>query len=278
MATTTKRIRYNLNDRGRAFRGKPRNFDIPRLVATINGGAVQEKVKHRDMLGYYGHWPRLKFGMNPAEGGIVNGKQVNIEPALVTTYLRAELDGTVEHEAEFLDNGPGKVAFQMYSNKTGGFSSAIDESRPEFYGFDYVCEPNFTTNRGYSLALDGLSEADGMTLDDVAVEEYNQQIAGILALMELLQKEHARTLDSMAVMEREHSWMVAELARGGVTLDDMSMKAIMPVMTDVNAKNALLDTINGFDGVSLGSVIATPKNDLSLPKPAAGFLARYLSK
>jgi hypothetical protein len=63
----TKIITYNLKDRGRQYRGKERNFNIRSIVSAINGPACQERVKNRDMLGYYGHWPRIKFGMNPAE-------------------------------------------------------------------------------------------------------------------------------------------------------------------------------------------------------------------
>src|SRR5258708_18352055 len=161
----TEIIRYNLTERGRTYRGKERSFDIPRIVAAINSGACQEKVKHRDMLGYYGHWPRVKFGMNPAEGGVVDGKAVRVEPAIVTTYLKALDDGTVEHQEEFLDNDAGKLAYNLYKSKAGGFSSAIDEFRrsgPEFYGFDYVLEPNYSTNRGYDIALDS-----ALTLDAV---------------------------------------------------------------------------------------------------------------
>jgi len=35
----------------------------------------------------------VKFGMNPAEGGIADGKAQAVEPALVTTHLVAHSDG-----------------------------------------------------------------------------------------------------------------------------------------------------------------------------------------
>lgn len=89
----TKVITYNLRERGRQFRGKERNFNIRAICDAINGPACQERVKNRDMLGYYGHWPRIKFGMNPAEGGLDDGRPSLVEPALVTTMLRASPDG-----------------------------------------------------------------------------------------------------------------------------------------------------------------------------------------
>lgn len=37
------------------------------------------------MRGYFGQWPRIKFGMMPAEGGLIDGKSIAVEPALLTT-------------------------------------------------------------------------------------------------------------------------------------------------------------------------------------------------
>ena len=120
-------IRYNLKDRGRQFRGVERNFDIPAIVAAINSPACQERVKTRGMLGYLGHWVRIRFGLEPPEGGIAQGKAQAVEPAIVTTYLKAYPNGDIEHQTEFLDTDPGRIASRMYDSKVGGFSSAIDE-------------------------------------------------------------------------------------------------------------------------------------------------------
>ena len=179
MGIKTGRIKYNVNNRGRAFRGKDRHFDTTALAKLVNGGACQERVAKGDMLGYYGHWPRVKFGMEPIEGGIVGGKAVAIEPAIRTTFLKAYDDGTIEHESEFLETEPGKAAARLFLSKAGGFSSAIDAPKrgnvnvpSAFYGFDYVLEPNYTTNRGYML--DSVNGEDGLILDQVA--EYNAMI------------------------------------------------------------------------------------------------------
>jgi len=252
-------IRYNLNDRGRKFRGKVRNFNIPAIVATINSGATQEKVKHRDMFGYYGHWPRVKFGMIPSEGGIVEGKQVVIEPAMVTVYLKAYDDGTVEHEAEFLDTNAGKLAKQLYKRRVGGFSSAIDENRPEFYGFDYVLEPNFSTNRGYEIALDSMGA--GMALDDVgrfAAAEYNEQLVGVLKLLDSLNSEHAQALQVVANLTLENEHYLSMISARTGSLDSVSMESINPVITDMERYNKMVSDIQSFDNATLFSV-AVPK-------------------
>lgn len=270
----TKTIRYNLKERGRTFRGKPRNFDIPRLVSLINGGPVQEKVKHRDMYGYYGHWPRLKFGMNPAEGGIVDGKQVAVEPALVTTSLRAFPDGTVEHEAEFLDNGPGKLAWRLFNSKTGGFSSAIDERAPDFYGFDYVLEPNFTTNRGYDIALDALGGEEGLTLDDVAVREYNQQVAGMIALLDAVNKDNERTLAAMARLQEENEQLMSMLTRAGRAVSLDGLESVLPVAVSVDTVSRMRRDTAEFLGGGLVVPGKVEEKALDTAAPANKLLAK----
>ena len=61
----TKIITYNLKDRGRQYRGKERNFNIRAIVDAINSPECQERVKNRDMHGFYGHLTRVKCGMIP---------------------------------------------------------------------------------------------------------------------------------------------------------------------------------------------------------------------
>ncbi len=259
----TKVITYNLNDRGRKYRGKVRNFDVPALVRAINGGVTQEKVKHRDMFGYYGHWARLKFGMAPSEGGIVDGRQVAIEPALVTTYLKAYDDGTVEHKAEFLDTNAGRLAKALFGKKTGGFSSAIDENKPEFFGFDYVLEPNFSTNRGYDIALDGVDSA--MTLDDVAMSAYQQNMAeltSVLKLLDSVSNEHFRTLDvvNRLTQENEHYLgMIARMGKPVATLD--SLESISPLFVEIGGAQSILDSMAEFRTCALPfAYVVPPKN------------------
>lgn len=232
----TDSITFNVRERGRTARGKDRNFDTVALAKLINGAAVQEKVKHGDMVGYYGHWPRLKFGMEPAEGGIVDGKVVSIDPAIRTVELSAKPDGTIIHRAEFLNTPGGVVAKALYQSKTGGFSSAIvtapstDPAVPTgFYGFDYVLEPNFTFNRGHKLALDAASaaesEEDFMLMLDGVVGDYTQG-SGVLA--ELFDSVHGQLQQALAALERaasENESLIAILAKGGtVNLDSIHLE------------------------------------------------------
>ncbi|MBL8473788.1 MAG: hypothetical protein JNM98_18505 [Rhodocyclaceae bacterium] len=204
-------IRYNLRDRGRQYRGKERNFNIRAICDSINGPACQERVRNRDMLGYYGHWPRLKFGMNPAEGGLDSGRPALVEPALVTTRLRAEPDGTIEHQAEFLANDPGRVAAKLFASRVGGFSSAIDQDISEFYGFDYVFEPNYSTNRGYTL-----DDVRGMTLDAIEAAIYDEQLHGAMLLLDLANNERRAASETIERLAAENEQLLSMLAARGV--------------------------------------------------------------
>lgn len=229
-------IRYSLKERGRKFRGVERSFDIAAIVATINGGTCQERVKHRDMHGYYGHWPRVRFGMNPAEGGMDSGKAVAIEPALVTVLLKADADGTVQHQAEFLPTQAGQLAAKLFQARAGGFSSAIDTLKPEFFGFDYVLEPNYSTNRGYSLdSVLCEGGACGIAPDVVDSIIYDEHLAGMAQLLDSTQSLHQASLLAMDGLRKE-------------------LKHTQAVNADLLSRLMALDAVKGKRPVTWGSV------------------------
>jgi len=154
MPAYTEKITYSLKDRGRVASGIPRQYkSIDAIVRAINSAECQERVKNRDMLGYWGHYPRQRFGMIPIEGGWVDGKAVRVEPAFVTVELSATKDGQVTHRAEFLPTETGELVAKLNEGRVGGFSTAIDETLSPvlFAGMDYVGMPNFTGNRPYTL-------------------------------------------------------------------------------------------------------------------------------
>lgn len=159
-------IQYNLLERGRELTGQARNFDTRKVARFINSPKFQESVKHRDIKGYLGHWVRKKFGLNPDEAAIDKGKLVALEPAIVTLSIQADDTGNIEHEVQFLDTQTGRVAQKMHASGFGGFSSVIDPNLGEFYGFDYVHSPNYSTNRGYAMAFDDASHPEAL-FDDI---------------------------------------------------------------------------------------------------------------
>lgn len=216
-------IRYNLKDRMRRFNGSPRNFNIPALVANINSEAMQERVRLGDLHGYYGHWPRTKFGAEPREGGVVDGKIVNLEPCFRTISLKAYDDGTIEHQAEFFDNDPGRKAYAQSKENSGGFSSVILGRDNTFHGFDYVLFPNYSGNRPYSMALDGVDddvEPVVLVLDEVEsniVPELQQDYIDFL-------------LDSIEQLKADNQKVRQENTQLSVTLADIH--AQNEVLTD----------------------------------------------
>ena len=261
----TGAITYSVHERGRKFRGSDRNFDTVALAAVINSPEVQERVKKRDLWGYYGHWPRKVFGMNPGEGGLVErgplaGKTIPLQPALVTTMLSADRDGNITHEAEFLDNANGRLAFRAKTNRVGGFSSAIaahDRGGRDvpfgFYGFDYVSEPNFSTNRGY--VLDGVEDDDGEYLLDSVVCESQAALRVLDGVYAALQGDYDRMAEAYQRSTAECAELVAMLASRSP-----------PTSTEALQKLARLDS------TSFGVILPTARLDSAhLSRMAADF-------
>lgn len=213
-------IRFNIRDRKRLHRGVDRAFDVAAVVDMINSPAVQERVKMRDLHGFYGHWPREQFGINPSEGGFVDGRQVSLEPALVTTYLKAFPDGTIEHEAEFADSTPGRAARRLFNSKLGGFSTAFTTRQVgksklpvDFGGLDYVYEPNYTENRGYKVVFDSVTfQPDtAMTLD--GVDEYLEVIADLTNKLSILQTDYQQLSTTFTKISQENDAYLGQLAK-----------------------------------------------------------------
>ena len=244
----TPLITYNLKERGRKYRGTDRDYNIPQLVKYINGNECQEKVKNRDLVGFYGHWARRRFGMNPNEGGLhEDGKPFYIEPAIVTTYLKASDNGNIEHKAEFLKTDSGAVAEKLFSSRTGGFSSAIEGSRDGwfFYGFDYVLEPNYTNNRGYMLDDCDVDLNDPEQLEKLI---YNEQLRGVLYLLDNAEKQAGITNNVRENLRTENGDLLCKLANAERELNVFKRKhkSVSSVFyddsnkTDGGAMNVLL--------------------------------------
>lgn len=268
-------IRYNLADRGRTARGQDRNFDLVMAARIINGAEVQERVKHGDMIGYFGHWPRVKYGVQPPEGVMDNGRMVPIIPALRTTFIQADEQGNVDHQVEFLNTTQGKVAARMWASNSGGFSSAINtrmvgnKAVPTgFFGFDFVLEPNYTTNRGYGVALDGVMGGEDMLLD--AAQEQQEVMQRCLLMLDSMQQQYDRLLQDNARLLNDQDELLDRLARGATTLQ---LDAVMAV-THQHVHTAL-DSAEDFLTANLVGIAQPPAE--KKPRPT-GITGRMLSK
>lgn len=193
MGEKTGKIAYNLKDRGYKAFGSPRNFNIPLVNSMINSAACQEAIKARTLVGFYGHWPRVKFGAVAAEGGMDGKTQVNVEPAVVTVFAKAYQDGTIEHEQEFLDTDAGEKARKAYSSRVGGFSSVINEPKRYFGGMDYVFAPNYMGNRGFTL--DSAYEQAHDALYDCLLDDAHAQRLSLQDIDRYIALEHQMALE-----------------------------------------------------------------------------------
>jgi hypothetical protein len=220
-------ITYNLKDRGRQHTGQPRNFNTSAICDSVNGPATQEKVKSRGMLGYFGHKLRLLAGLEPSESVVIGGKYNEIEPAIITTNIEAMPDGTIKHKTEFLDTEPGRKAARLWSNKIGGFSSVINEKTNELIGFDFVLQPNFNGNRGFSL-----DSVEGLTFDSVMAEAQAEEESDLIDIIEQKNAELKQAEAAMDSLRVENEQLLSMLASGktDVALDSA---AIMPTMVSI---------------------------------------------
>lgn len=236
----TPKIRYNLNDRGRKYTGQPRQYNIPKLCATINSPHTQETVASGGMIGYLGHMPRIRYGLAPVEGGFENGKYAPVEPAFVTTYLHAAPDGTITHQARFLGTQSGQLAKKLWDEKIGGFSSAIDTATNEFFGFDFVHSPNFLQNSFRGVVLDSTSQVNplGMTYDDILEAESLEHKAALDAVLTALQTQRDAALATIEHLRAENEALLSQAA------SRPQFEGISPIMTP--KKTQMMDDIRAF--------------------------------
>lgn len=253
MGLETETIRYNLNDRGRKYVGQPRYFNVQKFAALVNGARIQEMVQSRDLVGYLGHDVRRMFGIKPPESVIDGGQFVPIEPAFVTTYIHVDDDGTVEHRARFLDTPLGKKAQEWFVAKTGGFSSVVtpDERNPsDFHGFDYVLNPNFSSNRGYVLdsvdynRMTSKQKAvyeQGLRLEQQAVMDALYQTACAVPELLATNRQLAASVDCMAAQLDDACFQAA--------LNETQPETFAPMVRLSAGDNWLQQSLSAMDDI-----------------------------
>lgn len=281
MPLYTPMIRYSLKDRGRKYTGIPRNFNTKLMCDAINSPACQEMVSSRGMVGYYGHFPRLRFGMMPSEGGLDGGKYVPVDPAFVTTYLKADPDGNIEHKAEFLDTAAGLIASKAWNGKVGGFSSAIDDrnkTNPVFCGFDYVMQPNFLGNSFRGVTLDDVmgGNCGELTYDDIYGAEQDEQKQAMIVLLDSLDRERNVSSEIIERLQQENEQMLSMLAKKGI---DPSMVIDSAYIAPITISGGILDSINrdvaDFKTANLPDFVSPVKE---IPEERNSVVSRLISR
>lgn len=280
MPISTPMIQYSLKDRGRKHTGQARNFNTRLICDAINSPACQEMVTSRGMIGYYGHFPRVRFGMMPSEGGMDGGKYVPVDPAFVTTHLSATPDGVIRHQAEFLDTAAGLVAAKAWNGRVGGFSSAIDEAKPQFFGFDYVLQPNYLGNSFRGVVLDDVMGGNfgELTYDDIYAAEQDEQKQAMIVLLDSLDRERNAASEAIERLQQENEQLLSMLAKKGI---DPSMALDTAFTTPITISGRALDSIHkdiaDFENAELLGFVSPVKEVKQDSNSVAGrLLNRYL--
>lgn len=295
----TNKITFNVNDLQRQHTGQIRRYDNVGMARLINSPAIQERVKKGDLIGYYGHWPRKKFGMQPQEGGMDGSKPITLKPAIRTMFLEADNKGNVTHQTEFLDTQEGKDAYDLFQNKVGGFSAAMTtapkgmtEIPVRFYGFDYVLEPNFSGNRGYTMAFDSVPN-DPMILErfdsicddgetgelihvfDSIEDEVLYQAQVVSALYRNLQGDYRNVLDSVGALAGQNTEL--EQTIHGMIEREGRRTSRSPIFVD-EQKIARFDNAHSFLTADLEAVDMEDDEALRAEKEKMKKAKRYFSQ
>jgi len=220
----TIKCNFNLFQEGRKHTGHHRHYLLESAMTTCYAPETREKIQLREAFGYFGHGRRQiarKLHLEEVESvKLPDGSVVIIEniPSNVTTFFEINKKGEVEHHQEILeDNKPGQVVAGLHKNRVGGFSWAMKgydggvagkTAVADFYGFDYVLNPGFSSNRGYLLEnageaentrdmiLESLCKESG--IDDKTAEAY---LNSWVASAEIHNQELIERLEEAAIYE-----------------------------------------------------------------------------
>lgn len=294
----TSKITFNVNDLQRQHTGQKRRYDNVGLARLINSPTTQERIAKGDLLGFYGHWPRKKFGMQPKEGGMDGGKPITLKPAIRTTFLEADNNGNLTHQTEFLDTQEGKDAYDLYQNKVGGFSAAmttvpkgVTEIPVSFYGFDYVLEPNFSGNRGYTLQFDSVPN-DPMLLERFDSIEDDSEVGELIHVFdsvedELLYQHHVmadlyrklkgdycHVLDSVGALSSQKQQLEQMIDELMIKQSQPTRGSRSPIFID-ERKIARFDNAQSFNAMDLAGVELIDDDEVKAKRAELNKIKRY---
>lgn len=273
----TKRITYNLYDRGRLHSGKDRsNVDMKEMIARINDPTVQEMIKSGTFFGYNGHEIRKRYGMNPPDSVIIDGKVVYLERSVRTLESTANSNGDVTHVHEFLENESGEYARKQYLARVGGFSSAQNYKRAGlglipigFYGFDYVTQPNYATNVGDGQLFDGLAipeDKDGMIACFDDATDVTQLSASEAMIAHLLEQQILKDFDNIHIQSELLNMNGQALDQIDVLANQISARErreALQAQRKQDLSTGLVGVIRSFDSVCEEADTLLSQSDLA---------------
>jgi hypothetical protein len=294
----TNKITFNVNDLQRQHTGQKRRYDNVGLARLINSPTTQERIAKGDLLGFYGHWPRKKFGMQPKEGGMDGGKPITLKPAIRTTFLEADNNGNLTHQTEFLDTQEGKDAYDLYQNKVKNFNTTmttipknVTEIPVSFYGFDYVLEPNFSGNRGYTLQFDSVPN-DPILLERFDSIEDDSEVGELIHVFdsvedELLYQHHVmadlyrklkgdycHVLDSVGALSSQKQQLEQMIDELMAKQSQPTRGSRSPIFID-EKKIARFDNAQSFNAMDLAGVELIDDDEVKAKRAELNKIKRY---
>lgn len=250
MSRITKKITYNLTERGRIHAGQDRSdLNVKSAIDQINSKLVQELVATGDLYGFYGHEVRAMYGMNPPDTVITDdGREIRIAPAIRTVELSADDNGNVTHRQEFLQNDSGEYAYQQYKAKIGGFSTAMNfmnhrgsRAVTGFYGFDYVRNPNYATNTSFGQ-FDSLNPVAQNAIKQAIIAQYDS-IHLAMEQSRLIDYYQQEAIAAQNALDRQLRRQEKIQAKKEAMLDAMICPSV--------SFDEYVQSLQAFDGISL---------------------------
>ncbi|HDS1207812.1 MULTISPECIES: hypothetical protein [Shewanella] len=289
LGTVTKE--FDLRNHGRSD-GNGRGYLINAVRSIIGNKHFQERLKLRELYGYFGHVRRQvadKMELAEVEIVYIDGKPVVIEnvPSNVLVDISVSDEGIVTHTEDFLNTPGGIAAKAMDDAGVGGFSWAVDGYRTPsgavataLWGFDYVKHPSYIDKRKMEMMLESISatsEHDGIMhmLESVGfkgcaekVMDYWERasvmdaddiadLGSKVLMFESVVQELQGTLDNVSRQNlfREHAMMEA-IEKASVFMSESQKQALIRMDSDEDkaiAAKFFESLAGGFNSLPLGN-------------------------
>ena len=219
--------------------GSPRNYDPKKYKAMVENPKTQMHIKNGYAIGGYTHDIRNSKGL--LKNLDDNGNP--IIPALKTLSMEwiptGNGYGLVKHTQRIANNKIGKEIQELIKAGIGGFSSAHNLTTGDFFGFDYVALPNFTTNR---VIVDNTCKNGmcGLNYDNVKNELEDELYSKIEYYLDSLGYEYNKDdIDRLVFLEKQR-----EDYKNNLLLLDKIKEAKKELEAQHKIKNEFYDFIN----------------------------------
>lgn len=278
--------RFSLYRKVRKGKQNNRNYMLEAVKAMINHPETQEGLRLGELYGYYGHSRRQITGkMELPETAVVmvEGKPIVIDniPACRTIALSVDADGIVTHTQEILDTPTGRIVAAMLESRAGGWSwvttgrDSPSVSIPKnFFGFDYVKNPNFISQDHPAAMFESNDERDSAMLESLTAQGFSDESAAeIVAHSEKLAQHEAMIESVMRLEELEEAQLEAagqllekeaQLAEQQAMLESLQQdKAMFESATSARAAKlaAALDKLPVFTNEAQRNALASMQTD-----------------